>query len=248
MLVVLQNFLGLLSWFFLGNFYRAEVTQALTKYNMDFISYILLGVFFSRLIVAGSGTMIHFKVYDPAFRLMYMSRIDPLRFTIISLLFQSFAYTLPELMLQFFILFAIFKIYVPSFIIFAGGILIALYTAVVNFIFYLSVDSLILHIPALRTSNYHPVREVISLLTAIIDGRYYPVEVLPQFLRFFIYFFPSSNGLLAIRLYMAGSSEYLYHLFALTILALVFTPITRGIIRKGIDRVRSEGFVMSPLR
>jgi ABC-2 type transport system permease protein len=94
------------------------------------------------------------------------------------------------------------------------------------------------------TKQGDPISWFISIISAFLSGVYYPIEVLPKFLKGLALLLPNTHALIALRQTLINHYS-IWQVKDQIIILLVFAFITipLGIIafRKGFDRARKEG-------
>ena len=245
-LLGIENLLGLLSWFYLN---RAIPTVYLERYDTDFLSYILLGLFFNQVVSSGLfAVSMAFRValYDPKFKRLIMSRTNPILLAIISdCVFNRLLHTALFSSIQGVITFVIFKPKV-NYSLLPSSLLILIFALLVNIAYTTLIDAPALYYPTLRVVG-NPISKSLMLLSQIVAGIYYPVEVLPDWLQALSYVFPDSAAIIASRLFLSGDIAYMKYLAALIAQAAVYVPLSWICIKRIVRKVQREGFVKMPL-
>jgi len=247
LLLAFENFLGLLSWFFLSG---VVTMQMLDKYRTDFLSYILLGILFNEIVTGGTffgfvGALFRF-VYSSEFKRLIMSKTNPILFLIVSRVFiRKFLMTLYRAGTQALIIFLVFHPAI-DYSRLPISIVILLLAFLVNMCFSTIIQIPILKYPRLVYTG-NPFARSISLLSALVAGIYFPIEILPQLLQYFSFIFPNSSAILAVRYYLAGDSNYINYLYALTIQAIIYGLFAYILSKNIIKDVQKRGFVKVPL-
>lgn len=247
LLLALENFLGLLSWFFLSG---VVTIQMLDKYKTDFLSYILLGLLFNEIVTGGTffgfiGALFGF-VYSSEFKRLIMSKTNPILFLIVSRVFmRNFLMTIYRASTQALIVFLIFHPAI-DYSRLPVSITILLLAFFVNMFFSTIIQIPVLKYPRLVYTG-NPFARSISLLSAIVAGIYFPIEILPHQLKYFSYIFPNSSAILAVRYYLAGNFSYIDYLYALTIQAIIYGLFAYILSKNVIREIQKRGFVRVPL-
>jgi ABC-2 type transport system permease protein len=94
------------------------------------------------------------------------------------------------------------------------------------------------------TKQGDPISWFVAIITAFISGVYYPIEVLPKFLKGLALLLPNTHALIALRKTLISHySIWQVKEQILILLVFAFITIPLGIIafRKGFDRARREG-------
>jgi ABC-2 type transport system permease protein len=89
-----------------------------------------------------------------------------------------------------------------------------------------------------------PLNWLIGTTISLFSGVYFPISVLPAWLRAFSYLFPLTYSLQMLRAAMlegAAVTELGWPLFVLALLTIVFLPLSMAILRWAIDRARYSG-------
>jgi ABC-2 type transport system permease protein len=94
------------------------------------------------------------------------------------------------------------------------------------------------------TKQGDPISWFISIISAFLSGVYYPIEVLPKFLKGLALILPNTHALIALRQTLINHySVWQVKDQIIILLVFAFITIPLGIIafRKGFDRARKEG-------
>lgn len=247
LMLIISTILSMLSWFFLGKLYP-NIPSILNTYKMDFLSYLLIGITFNSLINVASVTpmALTMEIYhSDKFKKLFMTKTDPLRYLIIATIgfgitesaLVSFAY--------FLIAFTVFGLQMPNLPLFLQSLLLIMVSFISVIAFELIIESLIFFSASMRVSK-NPISLIIRLLTDVTSGIYYPVEILPNWLGWLSFVLPKSNALILARYIMINEIIF-SRLFILIIETVILPPLAYFLFKKGVDKVRREGFIYSPL-
>lgn len=94
------------------------------------------------------------------------------------------------------------------------------------------------------TKQGDPISWFVSIVSAFLSGVYYPIEVLPKFLKSLALILPNTHALIALRQSLINNySVWQVKDQILILLLFSFITIPLGIMafRKGFDRARKEG-------
>jgi len=94
------------------------------------------------------------------------------------------------------------------------------------------------------TKQGDPISWFVSIISAFLSGVYYPIEVLPKFLKNLALILPNTHALIALRQTLINHysiAQVRSQIFLLLIFALVTIPLGILAFKKGFDRARREG-------
>lgn len=220
-LSVIQSFVTMGIWLFVSLFLKDYAKNALSSYNGDFVSYMVIGVIFFQN--AGAILTLPFQSLSTAFWDKRLEIYNTANYGIWAYLTGKLIWTFVyNLVIQFgVLLFAVFVVGIKV----NNNISIA--SAV---IFYLLFLITCFGIGLIGASNFFNLevkqgREPITWLTdvfaRIFSGVYYPITVIPASIRFVSYFVPHTYALKGIRLIMMNG----YNLTNPSILPYTFIMI-----------------------
>jgi len=89
-----------------------------------------------------------------------------------------------------------------------------------------------------------PVIWIFSTLSALLSGIYYPVAVLPEWLKRVAYLLPNTYALEAVRKLLFQEATFdtvKKELFILTLFCLVLTPLGLPVFRLAVQRAKVDG-------
>lgn len=199
-LSVIQSFVNMGIWLFVSLFLKQYAQDALSGYNGDFVSYMVIGVIFFQN--AGSILTLPFQSLSTAYwdkRLeIYNTAGSGIWAFLTGELIWTFLY---NVIIQFgILLFAIFVV----------GIKVSSSISIGSAIIYYILFILTCYgIGLIGASNFfilevkqgrEPVTWLVDVLARIFSGVYYPITIIPVFIRFISYFIPHTYALQGIRL------------------------------------------------
>jgi ABC-2 type transport system permease protein len=94
------------------------------------------------------------------------------------------------------------------------------------------------------TKQGDPVSWFVSIISAFLSGVYYPIEVLPKFLKSLALVLPNTHALIALRQALINNYSIWQvkdQVMILFVFSLITVPLGIVAFRKGFDRARREG-------
>ena len=94
------------------------------------------------------------------------------------------------------------------------------------------------------TKQGDPVSWFISIVSAFLSGVYYPIEVLPKFLKSLALILPNTHALIALRQSLINNYSVWQvkdQILILVLFSLITVPLGIMAFKKGFDRARREG-------
>jgi len=223
-LSVIKSFVTMSMWLFVSLFLKDYATEALSNYNGDFVSYMVIGVVFFQS--ASAILTLPFQSLSTAFwdkRLeIYNSANYGIWAFIVGRLIWTFAYNF------------IIQLSVLLFAVFVVGVKISANISVISAIlFYLLFVMTSFGIGLIGASNFfnlevkqgrEPVTWMTDVLARIFSGVYYPITVIPSSVRFVSYFVPHTYALNGIRqIMMNGQSLFSNTMLPYVSIMMVFS-------------------------
>lgn len=260
LLSLANSVFGLLSWFFVGNMFRAVHVASLENYDQDYLAFVLIGSLISTVLGAGGffspSGFFQRGIFGADFKRWSMSPTDPLLYNLVANRILDFAgYTLTSIVIQFVAIFGLFGLYLGvdfnvRLAMLPLALLYLFYAAVVQIFYETLVSSVFLHSYALRAVNQNVMAGLLATISHVVSGRTFPVEVLPRWLLHFTWVFPQAQGFIGARLLLSPRGESLAlfwpHLAALTVQLVVYGGLGVWLVNTGMARVRREGLVQVP--
>jgi ABC-2 type transport system permease protein len=94
------------------------------------------------------------------------------------------------------------------------------------------------------TKQGDPITWFVSIISAFLSGVYYPIEVLPKFLKGLALILPNTHALIALRQTLINHYSVWQvkdQIFLLLVFSFLTVPLGIVAFRKGFDRARKEG-------
>jgi ABC-2 type transport system permease protein len=259
-LSLVNSVFGLLSWFFIGNMFRAVQVASLENYDQDYLAFVLIGSFIATVFGAGGffspSSFFQRGIFSADFKRWSMSPTDPLLYNLVANRILDFAgYTLTSMVIQFIVIFGVFGLYLGvdfniRFAMLPLVLLYLFYAAVVQLFYEMLLSSVFLHSYALRAVNQNVLAGLLTTISHIVSGRTFPIEVLPRWLLNLTWIFPQAQGFIGARFLLSSQEETLTlfwpHLVALTIQLVVYGALGSWLVSTGVAKVRREGLVQVP--
>ncbi|HEY5560550.1 MAG TPA: ABC transporter permease [Clostridiaceae bacterium] len=226
-LSVIQSFVNMGIWLFVSLFLKQYAKNALSGYNGDFVSYMVIGVIFFQN--AGSILTLPFQSLSTAFWDKRLEIYNSSGSGIWAFLTGKFIWT--------FVYNLIIQLGILIFAIFVIGIKVNSSISIVSVIvFYLLFILTCFGIGLIGASNFfylevkqgrEPITWLIDVLARIFSGVYYPITVIPISIRFISYFIPHTYALQGIRLIMMnGYTLSNPNILRYTCIMMIFCVVT----------------------
>lgn len=228
------------SFYFLAKLVGFQANNPyLAQYGGNYMSFLIIGVIFQSFVSVSQNSFsstIRNEQLMGTLESLLMSRTPLYQILVYSTLW-TFIFTLINIV-----------------VILAAAILVFKVSLNVNYlsafiIFFLSIISLggIGMISAgviMVTKQGDPVSWFVTMLSAFLSGVYYPIEVLPKFLKSLALILPNTHALIALRQTLTNHysiSQVKGQILILVIFALVTIPLGIISFKLGFDRSRKEG-------
>jgi len=94
------------------------------------------------------------------------------------------------------------------------------------------------------TKQGDPISWFVSIISAFLSGVYYPIEVLPKFLKGLAQILPNTHALIALRHTLINNYsiwQVKEQIFILLLFSFITVPLGIIAFKKGFDRARKEG-------
>ena len=256
----INSVLGLLSWFFIGNMFRAVSVTSLENYDQNYLAYVMVGSFIATVFGAGGffdpSGFFQRGIFGPDFKRWSMSPTDPMLYNLVANRILNFVgYTVTSIVIQFVVIFAIFGVYFDidfniKFSVMPIVILYLFYSAIAQIFYETLMSSVFLHSYALRAVNQNVLASLLGTIDHIVSGRNFPIEVLPRWLQNFTWIFPQAQGIIGSRMLFSPKPESLAafwpRFIAVTIQLIIYGSLGIWLVNRGIEKVRREGLVQVP--
>ncbi|NKB65677.1 MAG: hypothetical protein GKR89_01330 [Candidatus Latescibacteria bacterium] len=260
LLSFVNSIFGLLSWFFIGNMFRTVQVSSLENYDQSYLAYIMVGSFISTVFGVGGffspSGFFQRDIFGPDFKRWSMSPTSPLIYNLVANRILDFAgYTVTSVVIQFIVIFGFFGYYFDidfniRFAMLPWVMLYLVYAALIQIFYETLMSSVFLHSYALRAVNQNVLAGLLGSISQIVSGRMFPIEVLPEWLLYFTWIFPQSQGFIGARFLLSPEGDNLElfwpRLLVLTVQGVVYGGLGIYLVKKGIEKVRREGLVQVP--
>lgn len=227
-------------FYFLSRLIGQSVNPYLSAHGADYFSFVLVGLGFSQYFDVGLSTFSHNLREAQTTGTLEALLASPTRISliIISSCLWSFFLATIQVLAYLVLGTALFKAGLGSFNI-PTAVLIILLT----FICFSSLG-LIAAGFIMVFKRGDPVIWIFSTLSALLSGIYYPVAVLPEWLKRVAYLLPNTYALEAVRKLLFQEATFdtvKKELFILTLFCLVLTPLGLPVFRLAVQRAKVDG-------
>jgi ABC-2 type transport system permease protein len=232
-------FVGLTFFYFFSQLMDSAQVPQMARYGNSVARFILVGVVFQSVVSISLGSFsasIRNEQMMGTLEFLLMSNTPLLGILFMNSLW-SFVRAILNTALVFLVVTYVFKIY------FAISILPALLVLIFS-ILALSGIGLMSAGMILAFKQGDPVTWIFSMLSALLSGVLFPVEILPPFLRGIANFLPTTHALMALRKALilgAGFESIAPHLLALDLFAMVTLPLGFLVSMWGFSKALQEG-------
>ena len=228
------------TFFFVSQLLGDSVAPMLAAYGGDYFSFVIIGLAFGGYFSVGmsgfagalrraqtSGTL-EAMIMTPA----------PLSQIIIGSAIWSYAFTTVRVLI--YLALGVFVLGLRLQNVNVGGIFVSLILAIIAFASIgIIAASLIM---VIKRGN--PITGLFSNLSFLLGGVYYPIEILPDWLRPVAQLLPITYALNAMRASLLTGASWTAlapDLFALVIFCVILFPISLFIFRFAVERAREDG-------
>ncbi|MGC9092594.1 MAG: ABC transporter permease [Bacteroidota bacterium] len=232
-------FVTVATFYLLSGMLKGTNVPALAKYGGDYTRFIIIGVVFQWFVTASlnsfsSSIRTEQMMGTIEFLLMSNTRLS-------TILFYSALWNFTRLLANTIIIFIIsvliFKVHL-SLNLFPAFLILLLTVTSLSGIGMMSAGMII------ASKQGDPINWVFATLSTILSGVFFPVEVLPSFLKSIATVLPTTHALSALRqtLILNGTLDAtIAPITALTLFSLIAIPIGLLLFRWGFNKARATG-------
>jgi ABC-2 type transport system permease protein len=233
-------FLSALAWFFLSKLFGKAVSPHLESYGGDYFSFVLIGVAFSSYLeVALNSFATNIRNAQTLGTLEAMLVTQTKLSTLIfSSSLYSFLFTSVRIVIYLAIGAFLFGVHISE-ANFSAALLILLLTVTCFSSMGIISASVIM---VIKKGN--PLNWIFINLSWLVGGVYYPIAVLPDWLKKMSYFLPITYALEGMRMaLLKGSSlmSLLPNVMPLVVFSTLLLPVSLGVFRFAVKRAKIEG-------
>ena len=240
MLGFFSGFVGIIQFGLIGKFIAGgNYFPLIEKYGGDILSYFITGSVFmsyTNLALSTFKTSIQREQNMGTLEYLLLSRTSFWQLFIFNFL-SDFLFTTLNILLIFFALVLLFSVEVKVNVFSAFLVLIVV-------TFSLLGIGLLSAAMILVTKKGDPVGWVYFTLAGLFSGIYYPIEILPTFLRKISYFLPTTYGMDLLRktlLKKYGISQIKEGLLIMLLMGLILVPLGICLFSKNFNKARKDG-------
>jgi ABC-2 type transport system permease protein len=227
------------TFFFLSEAFGSETSEVLSSYDTDYFSFVLVGMAFNSYFAVGLNGFaggIRRAQTTGTLEAMLMSP-TPLSIMVIGSAMWSYVFTTFRMMVYLGLGAALGVSFRNANVL---GALVSLILAVISFASLgIMAASVIMVI-----KRGDPITSLISYVTLMLGGIYYPIEVLPDWLQTISKLLPITYAINAMRqalLNGAGWDMLRPNLLILLAFSLVLAPLALLVFRYAVERARDDG-------
>lgn len=244
-LAIVKSFVTMGIWLFVSMFLQDYAKEALSSYNGDFVTYMVIGVIFFQS--ASAILTLPFQSLSTAFWDKRLEIYNTANYGIWSYLTGRFIWI--------FAYNAIIQFAVLTFAVLVVGVKlnpdISIISAVIYYVLFMITC---FGIGLIGASNFfnlevkqgrEPITWIIDILARIFSGVYYPVTIIPSSVRFVSYFVPHTYALRGIRQIMMNGKtlvdpSILPYTFIMIAMAVGSIVIGIELLNKALVKAQSE--------
>ncbi|MCB0155262.1 MAG: ABC transporter permease [Anaerolineae bacterium] len=237
---LIRIFVATATFYFISQSLGTTVTSYLDRYRSDYFHFVLLGVAFYPFMSLSLGNMadaVGRYQQDGVLEILFISPTPILTTLTLSTLW-NYSWTLLQALLYLLIAGALFQAQLAWANLAVAGLLV-LWGIAANVGLGLINASFVL-----VTKRASPLIYLSSLATNLLAGLFYPVEVLPEQIRWLSYLLPATYVFDAVRQLLLQSTsltDVRWHLAVLSGFALVLLPLGLITFRYAVRRAKIEG-------
>jgi len=237
------------SYYFLSTLFRGQ-SQIMDRYGTDVVSYILLGLTITPILITSlTGFM---AALQSTYLTRALERIMMTPTSVYSLFFSyignNYISSLISSALYLLVGVVVFHLHIGK-----GNPLTALVILLLGAISTVAMGMLLAQVffyTYTGKGSSGPVVVFVNTFVNVFTGATFPVEVLPGWLRWISAALPQTHAIRGMRLVLAGlpitDSVVLVDVLFLIGFSLVMLPVGLWLMRRGLDRMRKEGYSPQP--
>jgi len=248
-LQIINITIGATSYYFLTTLFHGQ-SQVIERYDTDIVSYIILGLTINPILTTSLTGFI------AALQTTYLSRaLERIMMTptsVYSLLFSyignSYLTSIVSSVLYLLVGVLIFRIRIGN-----GNPALALLIIVLGAISAIAMGMFLAQVFFYTYTGKGSSGQVVIFVNTFVNvftGATFPVEVLPSWLRWISSALPQTHAIRGVRLVLSGrpisDPVVLGDLLFLIAFSFIMIPLGVWLMRKGLDRMRREGYSPQP--
>jgi len=233
-------FISVLVFYFIAKLFGAAASAFLAPYGGDYFSFVLIGVAFSNYLEVAlhsfSSSIRNAQMTGTLEAVLVTQTEIPT--IIISSSLYSFLWTSFRVVVYLLIGILLFKVNISQANFVAAGVILLLTITTFSSIGIISASFIMV------MKKGDPVANIFSGLSWFLGGVYYPIAVLPAWLRKFSYLIPLTYSLEGMRLaLLKGYSlrELSQNIMGLGLFSLIMLPLSVLCFRLAVDKAKRDG-------
>jgi len=233
-------FLSVAMFYFLSQLFGNALAPQLDKYGGDYFSFVLIGIAFSSYMSLSLSNFAESIREGQMMGTLEIMLLSPTRLSNILLSSSLWPYLMTTLRV---LIYLFFGALIFGFNLNQANFLTALVVLVLSITSFSGIGILSAAF-VLVFKKGDPVAWVMSGISSLLAGVYYPISVLPDWLEVFSHFLPLTYALDAMRLAMLKGSSLFDVRFDILVLlgfTVVLTPLAFLLFRKTLKRAKMEG-------
>lgn len=228
------------TFYFLAKLFAAGSPEALAPYGGDYFPFVLIGLAFSTYQTIGLTSFSQSLRQEQYIGTLESVLVTPLRVStfLAGSALWDFAYASLEIVFYFLIAFLAFGLLLPN-----AAVLPALAAVALTLVTFMGLGILAAAF-ILRYKKGNPVAFIIATASELLGGVYFPVEILPGWMKAVSQWVPMTHALKALRgTLLAGESfrEIAPHLFYLSAFTLIVWPLGVAAFSWALQKSREDG-------
>lgn len=241
LIMIFNSSMPIFSYFFLGKLVHSD--SLIQKYNASYFAYVFVGIGFTtyfQIAITTFADSIRRAQMAGCLEAIISSRTGPKTIVLFSSFFSFIS-----------AFFQLFAMYLVACIVFGLRLPNANWSAFVivficSLLTFMSLG-LLAAVGTVLFKKGEPFGFLFGALSSILGGAYFPVEIMPDWLRYASYCFPISYALEALRqtLLNGASIEGVFnHLIILSLICLIIFPLSLVSFEKAIEIGKKEGSLL----
>lgn len=233
-------FFSAFTFFFVSELIGTAATPYLDEYNVDYFSFVIIGIAFSGYFTLGMGGFaraLRESQTTGTLEAMVMTPV-PVSLIVIGSATWSYVFTTFRVIVYLLIGTLLFTLNLED-----ANYLGALVSLILSILAFASIGIIAAGI-IMVVKRGEAITALFSSFASLVGGIYYPVAILPPWLRVFSYLVPVTYAVRAMRLSLltgASWSELMPDLLVLLGFVIVLFPISLVVFRHAVERSRKDG-------
>lgn len=235
---------SLLMFYFIDRLFGGRMVPHLEAYGGSYFSYVLIGIAFFGYVGTGLGSLSGRIRSEQVLGTLESVLMTPTKISTLVVAMSLWNIIIASVDVIIYLLFGVllFGVDLGNANLLSCLVILVLTTISFNALGILSASFIIV----LKRGN--PISWIMSTASGLLGGVYFPITVLPHWLRFFSYFLPITYSIRAMQLAVYkgyGLRQLAVEITVLAIFSLILIPVSLASFRAALNRAKRDGSLLS---